>query len=93
MGSNSDKKSVDKGELEAAEKRFKEEFGLEDEPLTPEEVYAVRRYIEEMEETIGSFVEARVVENNQLGNVFELREEPDYQRGYRKLLGIGGTND
>ena len=78
--------------MKAFEKRFKKEHGLLEENLTPEEAYALRVYIEALEETIGYHVQAGLVTRDQVGHLPKYKND-HFRQGYNKLLGIGGTLD
>ncbi len=88
------KPKIDKSSEKIArfEKRFKKEHGLLEEELTPEEAFALRVYIEALEDAIGYYVQAGLVKRDQTNQLAKYKND-EFQRGYNKLLGIGGTSE
>jgi hypothetical protein len=92
MPGDKSKRDVPAEKATAFEKEFKKHHGLSEEPLTAEEAFALRVYIEALEEAIGYYVQAGLVRQGQTNHLAKYKNET-FQRGYGKLLGIGGTQD
>jgi len=74
------------------ERKFKETHGLLETPLTSEEAFAVRVYIEKLQEELNYLAIAGLLKPNVQERLSKFRTI-DFERGFKKLLGIGGTND